>query len=297
MIKLDLPVPDPAADLVQQCEQQLRSYVARTESACLTGLLSSIVAIYGRYIASSGDPAGLQRDLFPKGAPCREELLHCYQSGHGKDREIIAAVERVSVGYCPYCSMKLIRKPRGRSFDRDHMLPASVFPELSILSVNLVVACDACNDGKSTKIENGQREWLWIHPYFDEFLSNCLVSATVRVVNSTVRIEYHLDLSAVPERDQPRVRRHVEELDLLQRISQYAEDSLAMQIETVAGLMPDTPLEILADALGRTAQGMLTKRANDPLGIGLLAVSRNLDALRELQAPPLLKLVDEVRLA
>lgn len=63
---------------------------------------------------------------------------------------------------CPYCDRNLIVHHSDRS--TDHYLPNKKVPLLSIHSMNLVVACSACNE----RLKNEKIELPSYHPYFDQ---------------------------------------------------------------------------------------------------------------------------------
>lgn len=69
---------------------------------------------------------------------------------------------------CPACG--------GRSpTTLDHILPRKIYPELSILTHNLIPACSKCNNDKRTNHKGSNIGERILHPYFDDFMKQRLV--------------------------------------------------------------------------------------------------------------------------
>lgn len=130
--------------------------------------IGQILNSYIAYTANQGDP----HSIFPIPDFTEEEeedLYKLYDTGIVEIKKHIDKLrENHFLKSCPACG--------GRSpTTLDHILPRDVYPELSILTHNLVPACSKCNNDKRINykgLNNGERI---LHPYFDDFMNKRLV--------------------------------------------------------------------------------------------------------------------------
>lgn len=136
---------------------------------------------------------------------------------------------------CPYCgflrdSARSDKAATAGSFqDMDHYLPRAQYPELSIVPTNLVPTCDTCNSRLKKELgpaSDGARQFL--HPYFDEFIDNLELIATVEMTCGEPRHEFSLARTAGLRDDEQRVAAsHFEKLKLANRyLNRLASDTL-----------------------------------------------------------------------
>lgn len=296
MIKLRNPVEPSEGDMVAVCCNEITDeytqHSQRKPKATIKAVESQLRERIRLYIYHRGDPLKLGVSPFPRTtntkkkkstpSPTKEKsagdcLFDRYRSGGETDSNIVAHARRVSVGFCPYCSMSIRRKVHDVSPDRDHILPRSLYPEFSLLRVNLIVACDDCNNAKKSTVFDENDQWKWIHPYFDNFLAVPLLTVEMSCTSSSVvphfKIRKDLPLSI-----RERVKRHFRHMDLRNR---YADDplrELTNIIEAHRGLVQN-PADVSRSARVFLQQGfkMLALRPNDPLGHALIALGRSAD--------------------
>lgn len=114
---------------------------------------------------------------------------------------------------CPSCG-----EP-GRPRTLDHYLPKDIFPELSVLLLNLTPMCDWCQGEKLTDYvtEDGQKRY--IHPYFDD-VNRPLFSITFSPPFATPSIDIAVK-EEIPEELSLLVKSHLEGVDFLTRFREY----------------------------------------------------------------------------
>lgn len=83
-------------------------------------------------------------------------------------------------GLCAFCT-------ETQASTLDHYLPKALYPELSILSANLLPVCHTCNHKKSNII-GSISEGRFIHPYFDDLsaigpLIECVITRSANQLN------------------------------------------------------------------------------------------------------------------
>jgi hypothetical protein len=114
---------------------------------------------------------------------------------------------------CPSCG-----EP-GRPRTLDHYLPKNIFPELSVLLLNLTPMCDWCQGEKLTSFvtEDGQKRY--IHPYFDD-VNRPLFSIIFTPPFSTPSIDIAVK-EEIPDELSLLVKHHLEGIDFLTRFKEY----------------------------------------------------------------------------
>lgn len=114
---------------------------------------------------------------------------------------------------CPSCG-----EP-GRPRTLDHYLPKDIFPELSVLLLNLTPMCDWCQGEKLTSYvtEDGQKRY--IHPYFDD-VNRPLFSIIFSPPFSTPLINIAVK-KEIPDELILLVKSHLEGVDFLTRFKEY----------------------------------------------------------------------------
>lgn len=116
---------------------------------------------------------------------------------------------------CPYCNLD-------STYQLDHFLPKSQYPELSLYGPNLLPICGRCNQIKLNSIVTPAGNRIFLMPSDDEFLREDLLVATLTMA-PVPRFTFVIDpaaLLAAPERAQ--VERHFERLKLASRYRRRA---------------------------------------------------------------------------
>lgn len=275
MLKLDLPVS--AATAYQDCAAHWHNYADRQRRrTSLNSLTAAILARYSEYLTHEGDPSVLRPSATPRGSIDGDFLYGCYASGNGADSEAVQAARKSIKGYCPYCGLRLRQRPRKKKHGSDHHLPRSVFPEFSILCVNLVTACHDCNEHKGTDYLTSTGGRLLLHPYFDDCLETQLLECEVSLTpHRGVGIEFRLAPAARTCASFDVVREHVDFLDLPDRLADDVQPELVGRLQALA-----TEENSVSTVRGRLAAMGLYRtqpRPNDPLGLALCAAGRSVD--------------------
>jgi 5-methylcytosine-specific restriction endonuclease McrA len=239
------------------------------------------------YFAEEGDPSAIGGSPFEvvedeNGVKSIGKHLHDrYRSGQSTDEDIVKRAMDVQVRHCPYCGLFRRIKPHERAPERDHFLPKSEFPEYSLLAVNIVVACDDCNDAKGTDVLDEDDQMLFMHPYFDDDLGNKLLRASAEPAagSDTFAVDFEITSS---DDISNKVARQVETLDLKAR---YADGPLRRAVEMMKfaiGMYKDgAGLGMIRGNLQRRANDRLEDRPNDPVGLILEAVAQS-EALEDI---------------
>ena len=92
-----------------------------------------------------------------------------------REKEIKDALITETHGKCAYCESKVLHIAFG---DVEHVIPKSVFPELSFEWTNLTLACDVCNTNKGDYVGNHDRI---VDPYNTEPLDHFIILGPIIV--------------------------------------------------------------------------------------------------------------------
>ncbi len=164
MRKLDHPIIDDV-DLLSQLRRS-RSTLAKAVAA----RSSEIEIRYQAYRAQQGNPWAIPLD--PSFVPLRP-MLHKMYTHPPLALNFIKLLRASIDGACPVCG-------RDSLGTLDHYLPKADYCEYSFFSLNLVPACDRCNNARNNLaqgVNHGERP---LHPYFDAFAERRIM--TIRAV-------------------------------------------------------------------------------------------------------------------
>lgn len=117
---------------------------------------------YNEYITNQGNPENI--NISTVSQDDKGKFINLYLSKPNSIKsEIDEPLNNHNLSFCPFCS------EAGRPNTLDHFLPKDSYPEFSILSKNLVPACDYCQkrNVKGTKVFNHNNKRLFLHPYYD----------------------------------------------------------------------------------------------------------------------------------
>jgi hypothetical protein len=157
-----------------------------------------------------------------RGVVSKKEMSDVYdrmvkKSGLGREfyDQIFEAPE---YGRCPLCALQDV-------FTLDHYLSQSDFPVLSVVPINLVPACFACNKRKGTKRATSAVE-QFMHPYFDNVDRAQWLKARVKEV-SPGALEYFVQGSrSWSAEKRKRVEFHFNELKLDELYASHAAQEI-----------------------------------------------------------------------
>lgn len=157
----------------------------------LTGVRARILAAYDTYDSSRGNPelvAPLRLQLEEaKALKSNFDLVDRDRSLADVRHSLLAAAD---LELCPMCG-------RGHTSSLDHYLPKDVYPEFSILPLNLVPVCDLCNRRKSNLVGSAA-SGRFFHSYYDTVPGIPILECTVSV-GDTVITEFNVSSQLTPD--------------------------------------------------------------------------------------------------
>lgn len=157
-------------------------------------------------------------------------LLSCYKS----EGSILIALKKQIwdlqddgiKGICQYCGI-------GKPISFDHYLPISVYPEYSVLAINLIPCCIDCNEKKKSYWkESGERGI--INFYLDNISSTQFLFGKVKFVKETpcVRFEINNNNDGINDGLFTIITNHFKRLKLIHQFDSEASDELGAMYTT-----------------------------------------------------------------
>lgn len=179
MNKVQLPAYDDSAAFDNLSKnQRLGSFPQ------LQPLVASVQASYAQYVAVNGSPTLVQNQAIS--ATAAAFLKGHYASPPADLAHITKMREATEHLVCPMCGSM-------HSGTLDHYLPKNGFPIFSVFSKNLVPACK-CNSKRSETLLGVNPGERILHPYFDDCLSERLVSARFEDLGEVPRVSLVLSI-------------------------------------------------------------------------------------------------------
>ncbi|MFV5593643.1 hypothetical protein [Acinetobacter junii] len=143
-------------------------------------------------------------------------------------KQIIDQAININDGFCFYCCVKDQEQV-------DHFLPEGqelsemddgFFPQLSVMSYNLVPSCGVCNRKKSSKVGNSVPD-TFLHPYFNKFLDESFLSCSVSFISGDISFSYSAFSQDKWEYHQKiRFQKHIDFFDILNRYAIKADTAI-----------------------------------------------------------------------
>lgn len=127
--------------------------------------LKEITDAYTAYIGKNGDALQINPLQIPKAL--KDGLISNYKYPP-KQLKFIETLRKSSSTICPMCGSL-------GTGTIDHYFPKEDYPEFSIFSLNLVPAC-RCNSKRRRYLRDAQQQIRVLHPYFDDCLTQRLLS-------------------------------------------------------------------------------------------------------------------------
>lgn len=144
---------------------EVADYITTDAPATRAVVVAEIQQAYDRYRACNGDPHAFVRPTVSDQVKGR--LQRKYSDPLVSMGYIETVRYQLSADCCPICGSLA---PTGTV---DHYLPQSLYPELSIFSLNLLPAC-GCNSLRGADFRGPTPGHRPLHPYFDTFLDQQL---------------------------------------------------------------------------------------------------------------------------
>lgn len=187
----------------------------------LKNLKPTIGSCYTSYINSFNTILSYNSPLFSNEQ--EKDLKHCYDSKTTRLSTLKTDIKKQTIKIlkeklCPYC---LVDTPA----TYDHYLPKEEYPEFSVLSNNLIMACAECNQKKNDywKYDNNQSRAI-LHFYLDIIPNTQFLFADLIYTKGNVPIiKYSTNYNILPANIKPIVEGHFNRLELLAKYSDHLD--------------------------------------------------------------------------
>jgi len=143
-----------------------------------------------------------------------KDLSHCYDSDSIALSNLKASIKQgfktIGGSHCPYC---LLPSP----YTFDHYLPKKLFPEFSILPINLIPCCFECNNKRLEDWLNKNARTT-INPYFDAISKERFLFASISLQKNVPQVTFVIKNSGkISKYLFQIIKDHFEKLNLINR--------------------------------------------------------------------------------
>ncbi|MFA9557822.1 HNH endonuclease [Evansella sp. AB-rgal1] len=162
----------------------------------------------------------------------KEALIHCYESSTDPLYKLKAEIKKLQpddyAAYCQYCGI-------GIPSTFDHYLPKSIFPEFSVLGINLLPCCTDCNRDKDDKWINssGLREFLNL--YYDSINGSNQYLFCRMIIHDNIPVaRFYLNIpNDMNQQDYQVVKNHYNNLGLLNKYSLLSNGEIKKAVRSL----------------------------------------------------------------
>ncbi|MDD1009704.1 hypothetical protein M5G27_19690 [Pseudomonas shahriarae] len=141
-------------------------YSSKADAKAMKHRIPDIALRYDAYALCNGDPWNIAEDA--SYTPLKVVLNDLYKHPPSI-LSFIPSLRSGLDGACPVCG-------RDALGTLDHYLPKANYSEFSFYSINLIPACDRCNNKRSNSFKGGNVGERPMHPYFDYFANGKILS-------------------------------------------------------------------------------------------------------------------------
>lgn len=242
MLKSPLKIPDKDSyDLYNDVINIKRS----NNKQILENIKSDVFGQYKNYEENKCDLENIPDSIITD-TEQKKLLKNCYtrdiKTIVGKlTNEIISNQNVPYVSNCPHCGFET-------SPDTiDHYIPKELFPEYSILPINLIPMCSRCNTIKGTNWIDGNTRTS-INYYFDEFTNHKFLYGMLKKTIDTYIVLFELKKpTEISEIKYEIIKNHYKTFDLNNRYSKASATILSQMILKIKDT--DLPNEIFKNTI------------------------------------------------
>lgn len=225
-----MQLPKPVACSLQLVRDIVRERQNGVNAEYFEGIKLEWVQRVTLYIQHSGSPEHVPqwRGL---AINRKKSFLNLYlapddDSAHGK---VIAVLRDHKLNLCPACG------EMGKPNTLDHYLPKGLFPQFCVTPLNLFPMCDACQKEKLEKTGGAAEPRFFLHPYFDAFISNQVLTITIEPPFDTPSFVLNISNNLTPEQYSV-LAAHVRELKIEERFAHFFKDQNMRTLKLVKSL-------------------------------------------------------------
>jgi hypothetical protein len=220
---MSLPVPQIVdADMIDQVVAERQG---GPNAGYFTGMHAEWLGRIANYRAAGGNPEIIS--VWPGIDAHKTKFLTLYNSPQDDSvqKPILSSLRSRLLQLCPSCGED------GQPNTLDHYLPKDVYPELSIVPINLFPMCDICQGEKLKRTLDADNKRLFLQPYFDRFLDAQAVLLSIGRPFSAPRWIYLEPHPSLSNDEALLVGRHLKALNYGKRYMRFFRDQHARMLK------------------------------------------------------------------
>ena len=174
----------------------------------------------------------------------QQALKHCYDSPTNDLnllKKTILDIHTKVVGYtCQYCSTSI-----PNTFD--HYYPKELFPEYSVLSINLIPACSRCNQNKGDEFDPSDRQI--INLYFENLTSTQYLFCKITYSDDIPEVEFYIKKNGISKNKFKIINAHFNKLKLAELYKLKANDVITETTISLKSYCKNKNIKVTANEL------------------------------------------------
>lgn len=225
-----MPLPLPLHDSVRLVNDVVSERAAGRNGEYFNGIRQEWSERVAGYLQHQGSPEHVPPWLtIPdarKGSFLNLYLAPRENSAQGR---VLAELKAHGLTVCPACG------ELGRPNTLDHYLPKGKYPHFCVTPANLFPMCDACQKEKSEKTGTANEPRLFLHPYFDIFTAEQVISVVIEPPFSSPTFSLTVS-EQLGGAERAIVISHLRELLIEQRFAHYFKSQIPRTLKLVRTL-------------------------------------------------------------
>jgi len=220
----------------------------------LRNLRRTVSERYSGYVARTDTLHMVQPQIYGKGK--KAALRHCYDVETTPLSKLKSDIKKAQAaelaGLCQYCGVD-------STPTFDHFLPKEIFPEFSVLAINLIPCCYECNQVKRAKWTNGSH-CLVFNLYFDQLPTERVLYCRLNYSTTSIpQVEFYLNEPAgLAAADFQRAKSHYTTLGLLSKFNRCANTFISETRNELRQLAPNSRSVMISLLRGKVSNLVMT---------------------------------------
>lgn len=168
-------LPMPAYNNVSLVHKVIAERSAGANAAYFEGIRQEWSDRVAAYLQHQGSPEHVPRwHAIPEARKTSFLNLYLAPAENSAQGKMLADLRDHELTICPACG------ELGRPNTLDHYLPKGKYPHFCVTPANLFPMCDACQKEKWEKTGTAAEPRLFLHPYFDVFIGEQVISVEIQ---------------------------------------------------------------------------------------------------------------------
>jgi hypothetical protein len=211
-------------------DDYIDAIVAARQNGVNAGYFTGVKPLWKQWVrdyeARGGNPSQVAASTIEDADKVKFLTLYNAHDSDSRQGQELNKIRASRGQFCPACG------EAGQPYTLDHYLPKDLYPEYSIIPVNLFPMCDRCQICKGVLTTDDKGDRYFIHPYYDDFAQARLLYITFAPPYTSPTMELCIEGTLTqPQREL--TARHADKLELSARMQHYMKDEYTRLLRLV----------------------------------------------------------------